>query len=89
MIDAVEENKGKVQLVHLVAKAETLKGRINNETRQQFAKITSLEVLEQVLEQYDVFSPYPEREAWEFDTSISSADAIADTILQRLNEVRL
>lgn len=41
------------------------------------------ETLEEILERYDVFTPYPNKESWVFNTSIA-ADVIARKILGRL-----
>ena len=85
MIRAVEENGGEVELVHLTCTPEALKARVGEASREAFRKITSVEVLEGLLEHYDLFSPYTEREGLHFDTTAQSADTVARAIHDRLS----
>ena len=84
MIRAVEENGGEVELVHLTCTPEALKARVGEAPRKSFRKITSVEVLTGLLERYDLFSPYAERESLHFDTTVQPADAVSRAIRDRL-----
>ena len=84
MIRAVEENGGEVELVHLTCTPEALKTRVGEASRGAFRKITSVEVLTGLLERYDLFSPYAEREGLHFDTTDLPANAVAREISDRL-----
>jgi shikimate kinase len=84
MIEVIEQYGGEVKFVQLICPKETLFERIHEPDRKAFTKIATPKTLEQVLTQYDLFTPYPEREHPSFDTSKQSAEIIAEQIIQRL-----
>jgi tRNA uridine 5-carbamoylmethylation protein Kti12 len=82
MIEAVENQGGKVKFVQLVSSKETLLERVHAPSRQAFGKIIDPELLRTILNQYDLFTPYPEREHPSFDTSKQGAEAVAEQIIK-------
>lgn len=84
MTRTIETWGGEVKFVQLVAGKETLHERVEAPSRKSYGKITDRELLESILGQWDVFTPYPEREGLTFDTSTQSAEEIAEEIIRRL-----
>lgn len=79
--DSVEENGGEVCFVLLTATMETLEKRVLEESRKQFGKAKSLEILREVHDKYDLFSPVPERESLIIDNTDLPAEATARRII--------
>lgn len=69
MITAVEQHSGCVQLVHLTCASDTLQQRVASASRRAFGKIVDAEFLGQLLETYDLFTPYPPRPSLQLDTT--------------------
>ena len=89
MTRTIEEHGGEVKFVQLVASKEQLLERIDAPSRKSYGKITDGALLQSILTQYDVFTPYPEREGLRFDTSTKEAEDIAEEIIARLELTRL
>lgn len=72
----VEENGGEICFVLLRCERDELEKRIFDESRKRYGKIKTLEILDEILEKYDLFSPVPERESLIIDnTNLAAKDA--------------
>jgi predicted kinase len=89
MTRTIETWGGEVIFVQLTASKETLLKRVDTPSRKHYGKIADKDLLETILSQYDVLTPYPEREGLSFDTSTKEAKAIAQEIVVRLELTRL
>lgn len=89
MIETIEKHGGEVEFVQLLANKETMHKRIDAPSRKDYGKIVDRELLESILEKWDVFTPYPEREHLHFDTSTQSPEDIAEAIIRGLELTRL
>jgi predicted kinase len=85
MTRTIETWGGKVKFVQLVAGKEQLRERIDAPSRKPYGKIVDRELLEHILEKWDVFTPYPDCEHPSFDTSLQSPDETAEQIIQHFN----
>ncbi|MGL4608503.1 MAG: AAA family ATPase [Trueperaceae bacterium] len=84
MTRMIETWGGEVKFVQLTASKETLLERVDAPSRQAYGKIVDRELLESILTQYDVFTPYPEKEHLHFDTSTQTPEEIAEAIIRGL-----
>jgi hypothetical protein len=76
ILETVESNGGEVCFVLLTCKREQLEIRVLEESRRQFGKANNLEILNEILDKYDLFSPVPQRESLCLDnTNLSPQDA--------------
>ena len=78
----VEDNGGEVMFVRLWCSEEELRRRIQTPARASQHKLTSVEVLEDLLKKYDLFSAIPNRESLVVDTTQLAPDAVAERILE-------
>lgn len=78
----VEENGGEICFVLLTCEKSELEKRVLEASRKQFGKLNNLEILNEVLEKYDLFSPVPERESLRIDNTNLSAEATARKIVE-------
>ncbi len=78
----VEENGGEVCFVLLVCERGKLEKRVLAESRKKFGKVNNLEILNEILEKYDLFSPVPLRESLQIDNTNLSARAAARKIIE-------
>ena len=78
---AVESNGGEICFVLLVCRTDELEKRVLEESRRKFGKANNLEILREILEKYDLFSPVPERESLIIDNTNLSAEATARKII--------
>jgi len=73
--ETVEENGGEVCFVLLVCERGELEKRVLEESRKKFKKANNIELLKEILEKYDLFSPVPLRESLRIDnTNLSALD---------------
>lgn len=78
---AAEDNGGTVYFALLVATRDELKRRVLFENRQRFGKAKTVEKMEYIFSNFDLFSPVPDRETFTLDnTSVSPADAAVQII---------
>ena len=80
--DAVEENRGKVCFVLLTCQRSELEKRVLAESRKSHGKVSNLEILNEILDKYDLSSPVPERESLCIDNTNLSAEAAAQKIIK-------
>ena len=78
----VEENGGEVLFVRLWCSEEELKRRIQAPPRAPQHKLTSVEVLEDLLEKYDLFSSVSDRKSLTLDTTRLAPSVTAERILE-------
>jgi len=78
----VEENGGGVSYVLLVCERGELEKRVLAESRKKFNKANNLELLNEILEKYDVFSLAPFRESLRIDNTNLSAGETARKIIE-------
>ncbi len=88
MMRTIETWGGEVKFVQLSASKERLLERVGEDSRKSYGKITDRALLESILTQYDVFTPYPEHEHLHFDTSTQNPEEIAEEIIRRLELTR-
>jgi len=82
IIETVEENGGEICFVLLVCERGELEKRVLEESRKQFGKANNLEILYEILEKYDLFSPVPFRESLRIDNTNLSAGETARKIIE-------
>ncbi len=80
VIDAVEQHGGTVQFVQLLCDPAVLATRVANESRTAHGKITSPDMLHDLLREYDLFTPMPDR----YSLQIDSAQAAPHEAAQRI-----
>jgi broad-specificity NMP kinase len=79
---AVEENGGEVHFVLLTCRRGELEKRVVAEGRKKFGKLNDLEILNRILENYDLFSPVPGRESLQIDNTERTAKETAQEIIE-------
>jgi len=84
-VKAVEENGGEVCLVLLKAEKETIEKRILEESRKQFHKVKSLEILHEMFDKYELFAPVNNYESLIVDNTHLSAGETAQKIINHFN----
>jgi thymidylate kinase len=82
VIKAVEENGGEVCFVLLTCERAELEKRVLAEGRKKFNKANNLEILTEILEKYDLFSPVPGRESLQIDNTGVPAEEVAKQIIE-------
>jgi RNase adaptor protein for sRNA GlmZ degradation len=80
--ETVESNGGEVCFVLLTCERSELERRVLAESRKQFGKANNLEILNEILDKYDLFSPVPERESLQIDNTNLSATQAAREIIE-------
>jgi broad-specificity NMP kinase len=78
----VEENGGEICFVLLTCENSELEKRVLEESRKKFGKANNLEILREILDKYDLFSPVPERESLQIDNTNLSVAATAQSIIE-------
>lgn len=81
----VEENGSEICFVLLRCERGELEKRIFAESRKLLGKIKTLEILNEILEKYDLFSPVPERTSLIIDNTNLSAKDTARKIVEHFN----
>ena len=82
IIKAFEQNGGEVYFVLLRCEKAELERRILKESRKQFGKANNLEILNELLDKHDLFSPVNERESLIIDNTNLSAKDTATRIIE-------
>jgi shikimate kinase len=85
MLEVVEGAGGEVHFVLLKAERSEVEKRVLAESRREFNKANNLEILHQVWEQYDLFSPVNARESLIIDNTNLSPQAAAQQIIEHFN----
>jgi len=80
--EAVEASGGEVCFVLLTCERAELEQRVLEESRRKFGKANNLEILNEILDKYDLFSTVPKRESLQIDNTNLSAEATAHTIIE-------
>lgn len=83
--DAVRENGGAVCFVLLTAEKEVLEQRVLEDSRRKFGKIDNLEILREMFDKYDLFSPVNDFESLIVDNTNLSIKATARKIIEHFN----
>jgi dephospho-CoA kinase len=83
LLKLVEENGGEVGLVLLTCERKQLETRVLAESRQKFEKVKTVELLNEVLEKYELFSTIPNRESLVIDNTNLSAETVAEQIIKQ------
>lgn len=82
----VEERGGQCVFVQLVCKAETLLERVEDESRHHFKKLKNVQVLERLLQEYELFMPVPFADSLQVDTDELSPEEAALEIVKYLED---
>jgi deoxyadenosine/deoxycytidine kinase len=82
LLKSVEENGGEVSLVLLKCERKQLEKRVSAESRQKFEKVKTVELLNEVLSKYELFSTVPNRESLIIDNTNLSAEIVAKQIVE-------
>ncbi len=85
IIETVEENGGEVCFVLLVCQRGELEKRVLAESRRKFGKANNLEILNEILDKHDLFSPVPFQDSLQIDNTNFSAEATARKIVEHYN----
>jgi RNase adaptor protein for sRNA GlmZ degradation len=83
LLKLVEENGGEVNLVLLTCERKELETRVLAESRQNFEKVKTVELLEEVLDKYELFSTIPNRVSLVIDNTNLSAETVAEQIIKQ------
>jgi RNase adaptor protein for sRNA GlmZ degradation len=79
--ETVESNGGEICFVLLTCTKSELEQRVLAESRKQFGKANNLEILNEILDEYDLFSPVPKRESLQIDNTNLSPEVVARKII--------
>jgi tRNA uridine 5-carbamoylmethylation protein Kti12 len=85
VIERVEKHGGEVCLVQLICEQSVLEERVLSEERKNFNKASNLDILRKILENYDLFSPFPERSSLTIDNTSLSPQEAARRIITHYN----
>ncbi len=80
--EAVETNGGEICFVLLTCERDELERRVLEESRRKFGKANNLEILNEILDKHDLFSPVPERESLQVDNTNLSSELAAQKIIK-------
>lgn len=80
MLEAVEQHGAATQLVQLTCNPEKLNEQVGVASRRLKGKIIDVELLGQLLETYDLFTPYPAKPSLQLDTTNASPHETAAII---------
>lgn len=79
--ERVEKHGGEVCFVHLFCEKDVLKERVTDESRKQYGKANTREMMEHFFRTFDLFSTVPGRETLQIDnTSVPPEDAAQQII---------
>lgn len=84
-VKAVEENGGEVCFVLLKAEKEIIEKRIAEESRRQFHKVKSVEVLHEMFDKYELFAPVNNYESLIVDNTHLSIGETAQKIISHFD----
>lgn len=85
VIERVEKHGGEVCLVQLICEREALEERVLREERKNFNKASNLNILREILERYDLFSAFPERNSLTIDNTNMPPQEAARRIIAHYN----
>ena len=80
--EAVEKNGGELNFVMLVANKSEIEKRVLAESRKRYGKLKNVEILHDVWNKYDLFSPVPARESLIVDNTNLSPKNAASKIIE-------
>ena len=83
--EAVEENGGEIHFVLLVCEKAEIEKRVTKKSRRKYGKANNLNILHEMWEKYDLFSPVPERESLIIDNTNLSAEQTARKIIEHFD----
>ncbi|MDQ6785698.1 MAG: hypothetical protein M3033_02610 [Acidobacteriota bacterium] len=86
---AVEENGGEIDFVLLRCDRSELENRVLEEARKKYGKANNLEILNQILDNYDLFSSVNNHESLIIDNTNLSAKETAQEIIEHFKLVKL
>lgn len=81
----VESHQGSVYFVQLVPDDLTLEQRITGESRLTYSKIKQLPILQNLMEKYDLRTPYPHPSTLSIDNSTIPASEVAQRVISHFN----
>jgi hypothetical protein len=79
--EAVEKNGGEIHFVLLVCEKAEIEKRVTEKSRKRYGKANNLNILHEMWEKYDLFSPVPHRESLIIDNTNLSAQTAARQII--------
>lgn len=79
---AVERHGGEVCLVQLTCDKNSLERRVTAEARRRRGKLSTLELLREVLSRHDLFSPLPGRESLSIDNTDLAPEEAARLVIE-------
>lgn len=82
ILKGVEENGGEICFVLLTCERGELEKRVLDEGRKKFSKASNLEILTEILEEYDLFSPFPGRESLQIENTKVPPEEAAKRIIE-------
>lgn len=82
LLEAGKRHNVPVELIHLTAKPRVLLERVTHETRRAAGKLTDSKILDAMLKQYDMQSPYPYASGINIDTTHLLPKEVADQIVR-------
>ncbi len=82
IVESVEASGGEVCFVLLTCERSELEKRVLEESRKQYGKANNLEILEEILGKYDLFSPVTGRESLQIDNTNFSPFETARKIIE-------
>lgn len=85
LVKTVEENGGEVCFVLLKAEKETIEKRILEESRRQYHKVKSVEMLHEMFDKYEMFSPVNNHESLIVDNTHLSIGETAQKIIKHFD----
>ena len=85
IVETVEQHGGEICFVLLRCEREKLEKRVLEESRRTFRKANNLEILSEILEKYDLFSPVNGFESLVIDNTNLSAENAAGKIIEHYN----
>jgi hypothetical protein len=86
-LDAVERHGGRVCLVQLLCSDTARESRLNGASRVELNKITSIELMRQMMNEGDLFSPVPGRTSLIIDNTDLEPDEVASQIAEHFGLV--
>ncbi len=86
---AVERHGGEVCLVQLTCDKNSLESRVPAEERARRRKVSTLELLHEIMGRYDLLSPVPGRESLEIDNTDLAPEEAARRIVEHYGLKRI
>ena len=82
IVKAVRENGGEVRFAQLICERGELEKRVLSEGRKKFGKANNLDILTEILEKHDLFSPVNGYESLRIDNTGLPPDEAAKRIIE-------